>query len=85
MFPSFEAHPLPALRDAGVRVTLASDDPPYFGASVGGEYAVARERFGMSDADLLGLTRTAIEASFAEPPLRAALLARLGDGDGRRT
>ena len=75
----------PALRDAGVRVTLASDDPPYFGASVGGEYAVARERFGLSDADLRGLTRTAIEASFAEPPLRAALLARLGDGDGRPT
>jgi adenosine deaminase len=85
VFPSFEAHPLPALRDAGVRVTLASDDPPYFGASVGGEYAIARERFGMSDADLLGLTRTAIEASFAEPPLRSALLARLGDGDGRPT
>jgi adenosine deaminase len=85
VFESFEAHPLPALRDAGVRVTLASDDPPYFGASVGGEYAVARERFGMSDADLLATTRTAIEASFAEPPLRAALLARLDDDDGRPT
>jgi adenosine deaminase len=83
VFPSFEAHPLPALRNAGVRVTLASDDPPYFGASVGGEYAVARDRFGMGDADLIALTRTAIEASFAEPPLRAALLERLGEGDGR--
>ena len=29
-----------ALREAGVRVTLGSDDPPYFGASIGGEYAV---------------------------------------------
>jgi adenosine deaminase len=85
VFASFEDHPLPALRDAGVRVTLASDDPPYFGASVGGEYAVARERFGMGDAELIGLTRTAIDASFAEPPLRAALLERLGDGDGRPT
>ena len=85
VFDSFETHPLPALREAGVRVTLASDDPPYFGASVGGEYAVARERFGLTDADLVGLTRTAIEASFAEPPLRAALLARLDDDDGRPT
>ncbi|MEA2380898.1 MAG: adenosine deaminase [Solirubrobacteraceae bacterium] len=82
VFPSFDAHPLPALRDAGVRVTLASDDPPYFGASVGGEYAVARERFGMSDAELIALTRTAIGASFAEPPLRAVLQARLEDADG---
>jgi adenosine deaminase len=85
VFGSFEDHPLPALRDAGVRITLASDDPPYFGASVGGEYAVAGERFGWSDAELRAVTRTAIEASFAEEPLRAALLARLDDGDGRPT
>jgi adenosine deaminase len=83
VFESYEAHPLPALRDAGVRVTLASDDPPYFGASVGGEYAVARERFGWGDGELLAITRTAIEASFAEPALRADLLARVGDADGR--
>jgi adenosine deaminase len=85
VFESYEAHPLPALRDAGVRVTLGSDDPPYFGASIGGEYAVARERFGWDDADLLAITRTAIEASFAEPELRAALLASVDDADGRPT
>jgi adenosine deaminase len=83
VFDSYEAHPLPALRDAGVKVTLASDDPPYFGASVGGEYAVARERFGWDDAELRAITRTAIEASFAEPELRAALLRRVDDADGR--
>jgi adenosine deaminase len=85
VFSSYETHPLPALRAAGVSVTLASDDPPYFGASIGGEYAVARERFGWGDAELLAITRTAIEASFAEPDLRAALLARVGDADGRPT
>ena len=85
VYPSFDDHPLPALRAAGVRVTLGSDDPPYFGASVGGEYAVARERFGLDDADLLDLTRTAIDASFAEPELRAALLARIDDDGLRRS
>jgi adenosine deaminase len=85
VFPSYETHPLPALRDAGVRVTLASDDPPYFGASVGGEYDVARERFGWDDAQLLAITRTAIEASFAEPELRVALMDRVDDADGRPT
>src|SRR3954451_11072831 len=70
VFDSYEAHPLPALREAGVRVTLGSDDPPYFGASVGGEYEVARERFGLGDAELRELTRTAIAAGFAEAPLR---------------
>jgi adenosine deaminase len=85
VFDSFEAHPLPALRRAGVRVTLGSDDPPYFGSSVGGEYEVARERFGMTDAELLEVTRTAIEASFAEPELRALLLQTVGDPDPRRS
>jgi adenosine deaminase len=81
VYDSYEAHPLPALREAGVRVTLGSDDPPYFGASVGGEYAVAQERFGLGDAELRGLTRTAIEASFAAPGVRDALLAAIDDGD----
>ncbi|MEY2535413.1 MAG: adenosine deaminase [bacterium] len=85
VFPSFDEHPLPALRDAGVRVTLGSDDPPYFGSSVGGEYDVARERFGMTDAELRAVTRTAIEASFAEPAVREALLRRVETTDGSRT
>jgi adenosine deaminase len=77
VFPTFEDHPFPALRAAGIPLTLGSDDPPYFGASVGGEYAVARDRFGLDDAELLEITRTAIGASFAEPALRAELLARV--------
>ena len=85
VFDSYEAHPLNALIDAGVRVTLGSDDPPYFGASVGGEYEVARERFGLGDAELRELTRTAIEAAFAEPELREALGRRLATDDVPRT
>jgi adenosine deaminase len=81
VFPTYEEHPFTALRAAGVPLTLGSDDPPYFGASVGGEYAVAREHFGLSDEELLGLTRTAIEASFAEPRLQSKLLTLLTDSD----
>jgi adenosine deaminase len=84
VFDSYEAHPLNALREAGVKVTLGSDDPPYFGASVGGEYEIARERFGLDDDALRGLTRTAIDAGFAEPELREALRRRLAAADGAR-
>jgi adenosine deaminase len=79
VFPSYEEHPFPALRAAGIPLTLGSDDPPYFGASVGGEYAVAREHFGLDDAELVAITRTAVEASFAEPELRSKLLTLLTD------
>lgn len=77
VYESYDHHPLGALRAAGVRVTLGSDDPPYWGATVGGEYAIARERFGLTDDDLRDITRTAIDASFAEPELKARLLSRL--------
>ena len=60
LYPSYAAHPFPALRAAGVRVTLGSDDPPYWAASIGGEYAVAAERVGPRDAELREITRTAL-------------------------
>jgi adenosine deaminase len=78
VFSSYEEHPMRALHDAGVKVTLGSDDPPYFACSIGGEYAVARERLGFEEeGELAHITRTAIEASFAEDALKRALLDRL--------
>ena len=77
VYPTYEDHPLGALRTAGVRVTLGSDDPPYFGASIGGEYAIARERFGFGDEDLLDLTRTALEAAFLDDAVRRRLMGAL--------
>jgi adenosine deaminase len=73
IYPSYEEHPLPRLMEAGVRVTLGSDDPPYFGASIGGEYAVCRDRLGFDDDTLRGITRTAIEAAFCEKALKERL------------
>jgi len=80
VYSSYAAHPFGALRDAGVAVTLGSDDPPYFGASIGGEYAVAAQHFGLDKAALLAVTRTAVGASFADPGLREKLLDRLHSG-----
>lgn len=78
VYPGYAAHPFAALRDAGVAVTLASDDPPYFGATIGGEYGVAAEHFGLDDAGLVAITRTAIDASFADPALKQRLHERIG-------
>jgi adenosine deaminase len=75
-YPDFQAHPFPVLRDAGVRVTLGSDDPPYWGATIGGEYAVARREWGLDDAALREITRTALDAAFIPDDLRSTLLAR---------
>jgi adenosine deaminase len=61
-----------------VRVTLGSDDPPYWAASIGGEYAVADQKFGLADTELREITRTAIEAAFVDTTLRQQLLTKVG-------
>jgi adenosine deaminase len=77
IYPSYEQHPLPRLRAAGVRITLGSDDPPYFGTSIEGEYEVCAEQMGFSDDDLREVTRTAIAAAFCDDSLKDALGERL--------
>lgn len=77
VFPSFADHPFAALREAGCKVTLNSDDPPYFWTTLKREYDVAAEHFGLTQKDLAGVTRTAIEAAFVDRKTRVALLARL--------
>ena len=85
VFATYEDHPLGALREAGVRLTLGSDDPPYFGCSIGTEYTVARERLGLDEGNLMDMTRTAVEGAFADDGLKRALLARTARADDRPT
>ncbi len=77
VYRSFPEHPFPALLRAGVKLTLNSDDPPYFRTSLKREYAIASEYFGLGDRELLDVTRTAVEAAFVDRKTRSALLARL--------
>ena len=74
LYPSYADHPLPLLHAAGVAVTLGSDDPPYWDASIGGEYAVAADQFGLDDEALREVTRTALRAAFVEDDVRQRLL-----------
>ena len=85
VFASYEEHPLRTLHEAGVKLTLGSDDPPYFGATIGGEYAVARERFGFEEGELMAITRTAVQGSFAEDAVKQSLLNRITASSDRRS
>jgi adenosine deaminase len=74
LYPDRAAHPLHRLIDAGVRVTLGSDDPPFFHTTLGDEY----DKAGLGEAALRRITRTAIEASFADEATRQRLLREMG-------
>lgn len=80
VFDSFASHPLARLLAAGCKVTLNSDDPPFFHTTLKREYDIAAEHFGLNDKALTALTRTAIEAAFIDRKTRAQLLARLNGG-----
>ena len=70
-------HPLRDFVDAGVTVTINSDDPPMFGTTLNQEYAVAAELLGLDAAGLADLARAGVRASFADDVTRARLLAEI--------
>jgi adenosine deaminase len=77
VYPDHASHPLRRLIDAGCKVTLNSDDPPYFDTTIGKEYAVAADSYGLSPRELLDITRTAVDAAFADEDTKRRLRDRL--------
>jgi adenosine deaminase len=74
VYPSIQEHPIEALRKAGVRLSVNTDDPALLGASLVGEYALCRSTFGWSDDITKAVARTSIESSFADADTQARLL-----------
>lgn len=77
VYPDFAAHPLRKLYETGVVGSLNSDDPPFFWTNLQREYDIAAEQFGFTEAELLGITRRAIETSFADAALKRRLLEKV--------
>jgi adenosine deaminase len=74
VYPDRAAHPLHRLIAAGVRVTLNSDDPPFFHTTLGAEY----DQAGLEEVALRTITHTAIAASFADEGTKQRLLREIG-------
>ena len=79
--PDLAAHPLPILRDAGVAVTINSDDPPFFATTLTEELGHAVRLLGLSRGDLAELQRRAARASFAPEDLKADLMREIDAWD----
>jgi aminodeoxyfutalosine deaminase len=74
----FEDHPLPRLLQAGLVVTLNSDDPAMFGTSLTEEFEQAAQYFNLSRETLSSLCRNAVEASFLEEEEKQILWGKMG-------
>jgi adenosine deaminase/aminodeoxyfutalosine deaminase len=74
---SFAEHPLRRYFDAGLLVTLNSDDPAFFGSDLANEYLLAHTEQGFTREELRQLAANSIHASFLPEPDKAQWLSRI--------
>lgn len=77
VFPDMAAHNLRQLLDAGLCVTVNSDDPAYFGGYVNANYMAVQQALGLGVDDLYQLARNSLEAAFADAKTKEKLMRRL--------
>ncbi len=79
LFPDFQHHPFPQLLEAGIKVSLNSDDPPFFFTTLGEEYKRTQAAYDYSDETMTSITAMAIESAFVDEKTKQALRARLAE------
>ncbi|TVS04080.1 MAG: adenosine deaminase [Rhodobacteraceae bacterium] len=77
LYPTLAAHPIDRLRRACVRLTVSTDDPPFFHTTMTREYQALADHFGWEASEFDAITRTALDAAFCDPETRSALAKRL--------
>jgi adenosine deaminase len=77
VFDSMGQHNLKMLLDAGLKVTINSDDPAYFGGYVNQNYLETFAALPLDAADAYTLARNSLEASFVSDAVKAAWVVQL--------
>jgi aminodeoxyfutalosine deaminase len=77
------SHPIRRLIEAGVPVTLSTDDPPFFDTDLVREYERAHREIGLSEAELWELNLNGLRYGLAETPVRRRLM-REFEEEGRK-
>jgi adenosine deaminase len=75
VFPSLKTHNLKRMLQLGLRVTINSDDPAYFGGYIEENYRASAKALGLTPADLVQLARNSFLAAFIDGPARQQHLA----------
>lgn len=76
---TLEEHPIRAFRDAGVTITINSDDPPMFGTTLNREYEIAADLLGLDEAGVADLARAGVRASFADEAVKTRILGEIDE------
>jgi len=76
-FPSLPEHPIQRLRARGIKVTVSTDDPPFFHTTMQKEYRDLARTFGWDEADFLEINKNAMAAAFCDDTTRDRILKQL--------
>jgi adenosine deaminase len=79
LYPSMKDHAIRTLIEAGVPVTVNTDDPLLFGPGLAEEYTLVRDAFGYTDDRMAAIAQTSIVTSGAPQPIKDASLAAIRD------
>lgn len=77
VYPSMEDHPLKAMLDQGVCITINSDDPAYFGGYLAENFTAIQKAFSLNKKEIYKLARNSIQASFLNPERKNHLLEKV--------
>ncbi|WP_299349871.1 adenosine deaminase [uncultured Shimia sp.] len=77
LYPDLPSHPIQRLRDAGVMVTVSTDDPPFFHNTMSREYDMLAEAFGWNETDFRALNATALDAAFCDADTKTRIKEKL--------
>ena len=78
-YPDFRRHPIGELYRRGVKVTVSTDDPPYFHTSLTREYEELHKAFDWDEGVFAELNRTALDAAFCDADTKARIAKLLED------
>lgn len=81
LYPSFRAHPIHRLRERGVKVTVSTDDPPFFHTTMAREYRMLAEAFDWDEGVFAEIAKTSARAAFCDTGTRENILKRLEKAD----
>jgi adenine deaminase len=77
VFPDLKSHNLKRLFDAGLCITINSDDPPYFGGYINDNFVQSQQALGISDADMYLIARNSFTAAFMSDQRKTECQAQL--------
>lgn len=82
IYPSFRKHPIGEMYDRGVKVTINTDDPPFFHTTMAREYEMLHQAFDWDEGVFAKIARTSLDAAFCDADTKTRILKTLEQANG---